>query len=152
MTKTGALMVSVLAVALTGLFVYNFVDREDEMTGVVVYGEVSRVSSASSAAAESKVSASQSAASSALQREEATSSEEETVSSAPLIPPDGGWNINAATVEQLLTVEGMTRSTAEEILRFRALAGRFNTLEELRDVKGVSDTLLCRMTERFYCA
>ena len=151
MTKTDALMVGVLAVALTGLFVYNFVDREDEMTGVIVYGDVSRIFSASSAATDSKVAASQANTSSAAQQKSDIPSEEETVSSASLTPPDGGWNINTATTEQLLTVEGMSRQTAEEIIRFRAIAGRFEALEELRNVKGVSDTLLYRIIERFYC-
>ena len=48
-------------------------------------------------------------------------------------------NINTATVEQLETLPGIGRRTAERILEHRSKAGGFKRIEELMNVKGIGE-------------
>ncbi|KAG8181292.1 hypothetical protein JTE90_019385 [Oedothorax gibbosus] len=51
-------------------------------------------------------------------------------------------NVNAATEEQLMTLPGVTRPTAENILEYRARIGGFKKVEDLALVSGVGATKL----------
>ncbi len=53
-------------------------------------------------------------------------------------------NLNTATMEDLMQLDGMTETTAERILNHRKLIGRFASAEELADVVGVSDESFAR--------
>jgi competence protein ComEA len=48
-------------------------------------------------------------------------------------------NLNAATVEQLETLPGIGRKTAERILEYRTKSGGFKRIEELMNVKGIGE-------------
>src|SRR5690349_6103064 len=48
-------------------------------------------------------------------------------------------NLNTATVEQLETLPGIGRKTAERILEFRTKSGGFKRIEELMNVKGIGE-------------
>lgn len=48
-------------------------------------------------------------------------------------------NLNTATVEQLETLPGIGRKTAERILEHRTKAGGFKRIEELMNVKGIGE-------------
>ena len=50
-------------------------------------------------------------------------------------------NINTATVEELEKLTGIGRSKAEAIIAYREEKGLFNTIEELKEVPGIGETL-----------
>ena len=48
-------------------------------------------------------------------------------------------NLNAATVEQLETLPGIGRKTAERIIEHRTKSGGFKRIEDLMNVKGIGE-------------
>jgi competence protein ComEA len=48
-------------------------------------------------------------------------------------------NLNTATLDQLMTLPGIGRKTAERILEHRAKSGGFKKIEELMNVKGIGE-------------
>ena len=48
-------------------------------------------------------------------------------------------NLNTATVEQLETLPGIGRKTAERILEYRTKSGGFKRIEDLMNVKGIGE-------------
>lgn len=51
--------------------------------------------------------------------------------------PGGLVNINTANSELLQTLPGVGPKTAERIIQYRETAGRFNSVEEIQNVKGI---------------
>lgn len=50
-------------------------------------------------------------------------------------------NINTATKEELMTITGIGESKAESIIEYRNQKGNFKTIEEIKNVSGIGDTL-----------
>lgn len=50
-------------------------------------------------------------------------------------------SINTATKEQLLTINGIGESKADSIIKYREENGRFKTIEEVKNVSGIGDSL-----------
>ena len=48
-------------------------------------------------------------------------------------------NLNAATVDQLETLPGIGRTTAERIIEYRTKSGGFKRIEDLMNVKGIGE-------------
>lgn len=48
-------------------------------------------------------------------------------------------NINAATIDQLETLPGIGRKTAERIIEYRTKSGGFKRIEDLMNVKGIGE-------------
>jgi competence protein ComEA len=48
-------------------------------------------------------------------------------------------NLNTATIEQLETLPGIGRKTAERILEYRTKSGGFKRIEDLMNVKGIGE-------------
>jgi len=48
-------------------------------------------------------------------------------------------NLNTATVDQLETLPGIGRKTAERIIEYRTKAGGFKRIEDLMNVKGIGE-------------
>ena len=48
-------------------------------------------------------------------------------------------NLNAATVDQLETLPGVGRKTAERIIEYRTKNGGFKRIEDLMNVKGIGE-------------
>ncbi len=46
-------------------------------------------------------------------------------------------NLNTAGFDELIAVPGLGEKTAEKILKYRSENGRFNNLEQLKDIKGI---------------
>ena len=48
-------------------------------------------------------------------------------------------NLNTATLDQLETLPGIGRKTAERIIEYRTKSGSFKRIEELMNVKGIGE-------------
>lgn len=59
-------------------------------------------------------------------------------------------NINTATMDELMTVEGVGEVTAKRIIEYREAHGGFKFLEELSDIKGIGSGRYEKMKEYFY--
>lgn len=57
-------------------------------------------------------------------------------------------NINSATVEQLMQLDGIGKAKAEAIIKYRQEVGKFSSLEEFSNVKGIGESLLQRNKDR----
>ena len=65
-----------------------------------------------------------------------------TQSPAPVAaaaPSKPAINLNTATLEQLETLPGIGRKTAERILEYRTKTGSFKRIEDLMNVKGIGE-------------
>jgi competence protein ComEA len=58
---------------------------------------------------------------------------------AAAAPSTPAINLNTATLEQLETLPGIGRKTAERILEYRTKSGSFKRIEELMNVKGIGE-------------
>ena len=55
---------------------------------------------------------------------------------------DGGLiNINTATKEELQTISGIGESKAKNIIEYRNKKGKFESIEDIKNVEGIGDTL-----------
>ena len=64
---------------------------------------------------------------------------EQAASSAAAAPAKPALNLNSATLDQLETLPGIGRKTAERILEYRTKSGGFKRIEELMNVKGIGE-------------
>jgi competence protein ComEA len=55
-------------------------------------------------------------------------------------------NLNTATVEQLESLPGIGRSTAQRIVEHRQKTGGFKKIEELMNVKGIGEKAFLKLT------
>ena len=62
-----------------------------------------------------------------------------TQSAAATAPQKPAINLNTATLDQLETLPGIGRKTAERILEHRTKIGSFKRIEELMNVKGIGE-------------
>ena len=54
-------------------------------------------------------------------------------------------NLNTATVDQLTTLPGVGRKTAELIIEYRTKSGGFKKIEELMNVKGIGEKTFLKL-------
>ena len=50
-------------------------------------------------------------------------------------------NINTASKEELMTISGIGQSKAESIIKYREENGLFNTIDDIKNVSGIGETL-----------
>jgi len=60
---------------------------------------------------------------------------------------DGVVNVNTASVEELQLLPGVGEKRAEQIIEMRKERGGFRSVDELKDVKGIGDSMLDRLRE-----
>lgn len=63
---------------------------------------------------------------------------------------DGKLNLNAATVEQLEAIDGISHQLAVEIVELRKKNGEFVDMSELLEVEGMDNTLLRKLDKFLY--
>jgi comEA protein len=63
----------------------------------------------------------------------------QTAPPAAQTAPKPAINLNVATVEQLETLPGIGRKTAERIIEYRTKSGGFKRIEDLMNVKGIGE-------------
>ena len=57
-------------------------------------------------------------------------------------------NINTATAQQLQSVKGIGPQTAEKIIAYRTTHGKFSSVEQLSDIKGIGASSLAKMSNQ----
>lgn len=60
---------------------------------------------------------------------------------------EGRLDINMATAEELDTIKGIGKSTAEKIIKYREEHGPFDAIEELANVSGIGTQTIEEMRE-----
>ena len=63
---------------------------------------------------------------------------------------DGKVNLNTAQILELCTLSGIGQAKAEAILAYRNEIGRFSSIEQLKNVVGIGDSLFERIKESIY--
>ncbi|HUR22334.1 MAG TPA: helix-hairpin-helix domain-containing protein [Acidimicrobiales bacterium] len=61
------------------------------------------------------------------------------------VPASGPVNLNTATLEQLDSLPGVGPTTAQAILEYRKAHGRFRTVDELMEVRGIGEARLASL-------
>ena len=87
-------------------------------------------------------------------------STEITVQEAQSVPREGGagledkddylLDLNAATIEQMMEIPGISKELAERILRYREQNGGFRTVWELDSVAGIGTALMEKLEPYFF--
>ena len=57
-------------------------------------------------------------------------------------------NINTATIEELMSLQGIGEKKAESIVEYREKFGSFTTIEDLKGVKGVGDKIFSKIKDQ----
>jgi competence protein ComEA len=66
----------------------------------------------------------------------------------PAGAPGAPLDLNAATAEQLDALPGVGPVLAQRIVEFRTVHGRFNSVDQLRDVNGIGDSKFAQLRDR----
>ena len=85
----------------------------------------------------------------------AVSAQAPAVPQAPAAAPAASKatiNLNAATLDQLETLPGIGRKTAERILEQRQKSGGFKKIEELMNVKGIGEKSFLKIKPMVFVA
>ena len=67
-----------------------------------------------------------------------------------LLEESGLLNINTATAAELCTLSGIGEAKAEAILAYREEIGRFGSIEQLKEVSGIGDSLFNQIKNSVY--
>ena len=59
----------------------------------------------------------------------------------------GKVNINVASLEELMTISGIGESKAKAILEYRNTKGKFNSIEDIKNVSGIGDALYAKIKD-----
>ncbi len=65
-----------------------------------------------------------------------------------IVPDDMIININTATKEELMTLDGIGEVTAEKIIEYRENNNGFLTIEEITEVEGIGEAKLEKIRSR----
>lgn len=63
------------------------------------------------------------------------------------VKTSGKVSINSATKEELMTLTGIGEAKAEDIIKYREENGPFRTIEDIKNVSGIGDSLFAKIKE-----
>ncbi|HSP88046.1 MAG TPA: helix-hairpin-helix domain-containing protein, partial [Ignavibacteriaceae bacterium] len=66
------------------------------------------------------------------------------------IPAEKSLDINTIKLDELMLLPGIGKKTAERIIDLRNKRGKFNSLKELREIKGIGETKFQNITKYLY--
>ena len=139
MNERKVVWTAVILTVILSVFTIGFAaGRRPEREGVVLISSVSEMDTMSSVDPSADQSTSESKAVS--EPEEDTSEQIPDTIQFPI-------NLNTATAEELIAVPGIGEVTAGRILEYRAQIGRFESVDELLEVKGIGEKKLASMRE-----
>ena len=61
--------------------------------------------------------------------------------------PIGKININTASKEELMTLNGIGESKANDIIKYRETNGNFETIEDIKKITGIGDSIFAKIQE-----
>ena len=61
---------------------------------------------------------------------------------------DGKININEATANELMMIDGIGESKAENIINYRNEKGMFYKIDDIKNVNGISDALFEKIKDK----
>ena len=73
-----------------------------------------------------------------------------TENKKPALPAEKSIDINTADVKTLVGLPGIGEKTAQKMIDLRAERGKFNSLEELMDVKGIGKSKFTKIKKFLY--
>lgn len=68
-----------------------------------------------------------------------SASAEETASDAPVVSVSFPLNLNTATVEELMQIDGLGPAKASAIVEYRAVRGGYTSVEQIMEIKGIGE-------------
>lgn len=60
---------------------------------------------------------------------------------------NGIVNINTASIDELMTLSGIGESKAKNIIEYRSTNGKFNTIEDIKNISGIGDALFNKIKD-----
>ena len=60
---------------------------------------------------------------------------------------NGVVNINTASIDELMTLSGIGESKAKSIIEYRSTNGKFNTIEDIKNISGIGDALFNKIKD-----
>ncbi|MGA7837081.1 MAG: helix-hairpin-helix domain-containing protein, partial [Ignavibacteriaceae bacterium] len=66
------------------------------------------------------------------------------------IPAEKSINLNTANMKSLMRLPGIGPKTAEKIINYRKLKGKFTSLDELLKVKGIGKVKFSKIKKYLY--
>lgn len=67
---------------------------------------------------------------------------------APAVCAAGALDVNKASVEELVTLQGIGPTYAERIVQYRTEHGAFKSVQELTEVKGIGDKTVAAIEDQ----